>query len=135
MHSDQKYLRLAFYSAKEAGLLNEKKNLNKTAGYMLVLALDPSLAMAGLRMEVSRRLRQLATKHKVNLYEQDSLYETIELLKENGVLDKRKARALHHVRRITNSAVHHGPVHPNLPIWISEIGPPLLAGLDRLNAA
>ena len=101
-----------------------------THSFLLVAREDPHLALAGLRIEIEKRLIVLAEKtgaqpriRGVGGY----LY----YLRDKEVLTPEQHSVLADMVGILNSAVHGAEVRKDIASWALDVGPKLLAELDR----
>jgi hypothetical protein len=118
--------------AQEAGLLESGSNAPKAEhAFQLVADRDPNLALAGLRIEIERRLVALAEKNNVQA-RWKGVGQLLRELDKLGALTNEQRSALADLTGLLNSAVHGASVDPRASSWALEIGPPLLRSLDRL---
>lgn len=125
-------LRAAGERAAEAGLLDDSPDSPATHDYsfQLVADEDPNLALAGLRIEIERRLARLAETtgkggHKIGVG------RSIRLLGNEGVISPEQGSGLADMVGLLNSAVHGAKVDRQSANWALDVGPRLLATLDR----
>ena len=120
---------------EKSGLLPPKEKTAPLAhSFLSVAREDPRLALAGLRIEIEKRLAALVEKSGgrprvkgVGGY----LYH----LRDSGVLTQEQQSVLADMVGILNSAVHGGEVRNDIALWALDVGPKLLAELDRLGEA
>ena len=118
--------------AKEAGLLQVTPNAPKVDhSFQLIAESDPNLALAGLRIEIERRLLTLCEKHRIQIRSK-GVGQLLRVLDERGVLTPEQRSALNDLTGLLNSAVHGATVEPQAAAWAMDIGPPLLESLNRL---
>jgi len=96
--------------------------------YLDLTRKDPNLALAGLRIEIERRLRMLAERHGV--VESGSLLGLFRRLRDQGVLNEDSVDGLQDLVMAGNSAVHGARVEEAVADWAFEYGPQVLAVLD-----
>jgi hypothetical protein len=96
-----------------------------------VLTSDPNLALAGLRIEIERRLRWIAEAAGVES-RSSSAGSLTRALQAAGVLPPDVASALYDLIGVGNQAVHAFDVSPGAAEWARTEGPRLLALLDAL---
>jgi hypothetical protein len=96
--------------------------------YLEMARSDPNLALAGLRIEIEKRLRLLAEKHRMNV--DGSLIRLFHALRERGVLSEDSIDGLQDLIMAGNSAVHGAKVEEAVADWAFEYGPQVLAVLD-----
>jgi hypothetical protein len=92
---------------------------------------DPLLALAALRIELERRLRQIAESHGVSLAGRPGSVRMIaDELQSNGVITSQQASAIADMAGTLNRAVHAEEVDPRAAEWALKVGPSILASLD-----
>jgi hypothetical protein len=127
----------AAQKAQAAGLLSPKLARGGGGpGYLFqqVSDQDPNLAMAGLRLEIERRLLSLAEARNVKV-RRSGIRGLTEALVSRRALSDDEASALNDLTGLLNSAVHGARVSPWALNWALEIGPPLLAVLEEKLSA
>jgi len=118
--------------AEQAGLLSPSPTADQTDyafTYLGVLE-DPNLALAGLRIEIERRLVALAKKHGIPA--QGGLGQLLRLLSQAGVLGNEERAVLADLVGLLNSAVHGAEVDKEAAFWAITVGTRLLGALDEL---
>jgi hypothetical protein len=115
--------------AERAGLLKDAAPTAAQYSFLAVSDQDPNLALAGLRIEIERRLRQLATATggEPRVGGSGGLMHE---LRGRGVLTEEQFGALRGLTGLLNSAVHGAVVTPRAASWAIDFGPQLLAELD-----
>lgn len=122
----------ATYKAKDAGLLSPASETPSVShSFQLVAESDPNLALAGLRIEIERRLVTLCEKHQIQVRSR-SVGQMLRALDQKGVLTPEQRSALHDLTGLLNSAVHGAKVDTRTAAWAMEIAPDLLESLNRL---
>ena len=92
---------------------------------------DPLLALAGLRIEIEKRLRLLADLKAINIGQRPgSIRMLADLLSTNGIVTADQAHALTDMAGTLNRAVHAQTVSPESARWALTVGPTVLASLD-----
>lgn len=125
-------MQAATAKAEEAGLLPATSNSPKVDhSFQLVAESDPNLALAGLRIEIERRLLALCEKHQIQVRSK-GVGQLLRALDERGVLTPEQRSALSDLTGLLNSAVHGASVDPQAATWAMDIGPTLLESLNRL---
>jgi hypothetical protein len=117
--------------AKEAGLLDEAgPPAEKRTAYEAIYNDDPTLALASLRIELERRIRELG---KLSGFEQrrGPVLQNVRLLRNEGVLQAGEAGAIEDLMPLLNKAVHSEEFSREAAGWAMQVGPRILAGLDR----
>lgn len=112
-----------------AGLLAEPSNQKGKPIYEIIYNDDPGLALAGLRIALEKRLKDLAriTGHD----EKRPLSHVIRGLVEGEVLRPDQVSALNDLLPLLNRAVHAGDTSSEAAEWAMSVGPKLLAGLEQ----
>ena len=98
-----------------------------------VAGTDPNLALVGFRIEIEKRLRELARNKGLD----PSLRVSAMLreLRRRELLPSRVASALSELIALGNQAAHGVAVEPQTAEWVFEEGPKVLAALDRMLRA
>jgi hypothetical protein len=117
--------------ADAAGLLApvESETNSKEYSYQLIQENDPNLALAGLRLEIERRLRRIAEDHNLPL-ENRPISFLVKTLVNEKIFKKREGQVIQELLRLLNSAVHGAQVDQVAVEWANEIGPRILSALD-----
>jgi hypothetical protein len=92
---------------------------------------DPNLALAGLRIEIEKRLVAIAEASGIEVRNR-GIGQLLRALTERQILDPSAAAALRDMSALLNSAVHGATVEPFAVEWAMETGPRVLAGLDEI---
>jgi hypothetical protein len=125
-------LQKAAVRAEQAGLLATRDVAPKSEfPFQRVAQHDPNLALAGLRIEIEKRLIALAEKHGVD-FQGRGLGQLLRLLRQREVLTNEERSVLADLTGLLTSAVHGAMVDPRAAEWAMEVGPLLLKGLDDL---
>ncbi len=105
-----------------------------TPAYLEVASRDPNLALAGLRIEIEKRLRALA---KINQLRDDRpLGQLFNDLRRLEVLNDPSVSGLQELIMAGNQAAHGAKVDDEIATWAFDFGPQVLAVLDaKLNPA
>lgn len=114
--------------ADKAGLLS--KNKSKSYSFEPLLNKDPNLALAGLRIEIEKRLIQIAKLNNLN-FERSSVGQLLRLLAQNQALTVEETSVLSDMTGLLNSAVHGAEVDKRAADWAIEVGPKLLQSLEE----
>lgn len=128
-------LQKAAQRAEQAGLLSPPPQSTAVADYTFqrVAEQDPNLALAGLRIEIEKRLVALAEKHGIEARSR-GVGQLLRLLSDRGVLGQQERSVLADLTALLNSAVHGATVDRRATEWAIEVGPRLLRALDDLVA-
>jgi hypothetical protein len=125
-------LQKAAARAEEAGLLAPSQAPTPSEfTFQRIVEEDPNLALAGLRIEIEKRLVKLAEKHGIESRSR-GLGQLLRILTERQVLDNQARSVLADMVGLLNSAVHGATVDPRATDWAISVGPRLLKALDDL---
>jgi hypothetical protein len=119
-------------NADDAGLLKFSEAAAREKGLLTFAPIaeeDPNLALAGLRIQIERRLRAIAQARGISA-ERKSIRQLLRLLSEQGVLSEQQLSVLNDLLDLLNRAVHGAQVDRRSGEWAIEVGPQLLAALD-----
>jgi hypothetical protein len=121
----------AMKQLESTGLLQESPTLISDPLYIEILAKDPNLALAGLRIEIERKLRYIAgfldLGSQINL----NLRQMVESMGKEGLFTPIQIDALHGILRSLNRVVHGDTVSLKDAEEIMPQGKRLLAALDK----
>jgi hypothetical protein len=122
--------------ADRAGLLAAPSIGPETHEYSFqaVAQEDPNLALAGLRLEIEKRLIQIANKHGVDAQNR-GIARLLQALAERRLITSEARSVLADMIQLLNSAVHGATVDFRAASWAIEIGPRLLKSLDERTQA
>ncbi|NOY39009.1 MAG: hypothetical protein GXO95_01880 [Nitrospirae bacterium] len=122
--------------ADKAGLLAPSSTVATAPQYsfQVIAENDPNLALAGLRIEIEKRLIQLAEAKGIHV-QSASVIRLMRLLAEHGVLTKQEHSVLADMIGLLSSAVHGATVDGRAVDWAMEVGPRLLKSLDNKISA
>jgi len=125
-------LQKAKENADKAGLLAPLSTVAVAPEYsfQVIADDDPNLALAGLRIEIEKRLLQLAESKGIQV-QRASVGRLMKLLAEQGVLVQEEYVVLADMIGLLNSAVHGASVDRRAVDWAMEVGPRLLKSLDN----
>jgi hypothetical protein len=118
--------------AEEAGLLSPKEGVGgggEEFSFEAISDRDPNLALAGLRIEIERRLNGIAQSNGIR--QTGGIGRLLPLLESHELLTPRETAALRDMIGLLNSAVHGATVDPSAAAWALEVGPSLLRVLDE----
>lgn len=127
-------LEKARQDAARVGLLAAPHHGLVEPRYVAVMEEDPNLALAGLRIEIERRLRAIAKGRGLNA-ERAGIGQLLRLLRTNEAISQREDSVLSDLLGLLNSAVHGAEVDPRAAQWAIDVGPRLLAALDERISA
>jgi hypothetical protein len=118
--------------ADKAGLLAEPSHLisQKHYSFQVIADIDPNLALAGLRIELEKRLVQLAEQHGIGTRKQ-GLGRLINELDKKQALSSEQISVLSDMLTLLNSAVHAEKLdNERASMWALDVGPRLIEGLE-----
>ena len=118
--------------AEKAGLLSKKDRKKKAPSYSFesILDKDPNLALAGLRIELEKRLVQIAKLNKLDVT-RASVGQLLRLLNQKQILTPEESSALADMSGLLNAAVHGADVDKRAADWAIDVGPKVLQSLDE----
>ena len=119
--------------AESAGLLASAATAPALApefAFQTIAEQDPNLALAGLRIELEKRLVRLAQSKGLEVRSY-GIGQLLRLLTKHEVLTQEEQSALSDMVGLLNSAVHGAAVDPRAADWAMSVGPRLLASLDQ----
>ncbi len=96
--------------------------------YIAVAEQDPNLALAGLRIEIEKRVRAIA--ERTGVPRSRPLGQLVRDLEERNVLSHESAAGLRDLITLGNQAAHGVAVNPNVAYSAVEFGPKVLQVLD-----
>ncbi len=125
-------LQAAEQRAEEAGLLDEPPDPAPIHEYsfQIVADEDPNLALAGLRIEIERRLGHLAESTGKGSAKM-GINRLLRLLGDRGILTPQQRSVLSDMVGLLNSAAHGASADRQSAEWALKVGPRLLATLDK----
>ena len=91
---------------------------------------DPNLALAGLRIEIEKRLISLAKLHNIDVKMQ-SVGSLLNTLSRKEILSKEERTIISDLISLLNGAVHGARVNFDAAKWALEFGPKILKSLDE----
>jgi len=118
--------------AAQAGLLDEPAapQPNHEYSFQVVADEDPNLALAGLRIEIERRLGRLAEGAGLGSTKM-SVGRLLRLLSDQEILTGEQRSVLEEMVGLLNSAAHGAVADARSAEWALHVGPRLLATLDK----
>ncbi len=117
----------------EAGLIvepTEEKRTEEVPGYLTVAALDPNLALAGLRIEIERRLGELAVVSGMSPTRAPTVRFLLKDLAKHQVISRQEREAIGELVQTLDGAVHGAHVGASAASWAMDVGPTILNALD-----
>jgi hypothetical protein len=126
-------LQKAELRAESAGLLAEVPSQEDAAfSFQSIAVRDPNLALAGLRIEIEKRLSSLVEIHGLRPM---GVGRSLWALAQAEILTSEERSILSDMVNMLNAAVHGAEVDSRAATWAIEIGPRLLASLDERISA
>lgn len=117
--------------AVQAGLITtESNNHEDEYSFQTVASKDPNLALAGLRIELEKRLINLGMSKKLPIYKK-SLFALLEDLNRHQIINAAEKSVMSDLIPLLNSAVHGAKVDISVLDWALDIGPKILKALDK----
>lgn len=119
--------------AEKAGLLSAAPPAltpPQQYSFQLVADEDPNLALAGLRIEIERRLVQLGETNGIDRSRR-SAGALLRLLADREILTYEQQSVLSDMLGMLNQAVHGATVPRDAADWAMQVGPQLLRTLDE----
>jgi len=123
-------LEKARQSASRVGLLSAETSLKEVPSFIAIAEEDPNLALAGLRIEIEKRLRTMAARHGIDARRM-SIGQLLRALSSAGALSDEQRSVLNDLVGTLNMAVHGAEVSRQSAEWAIDVGPRLLASLDE----
>lgn len=125
-------LQAAERRAAEAGLLDEAPDPSPSHEYsfQVVADEDANLALAGLRIEIEVRLGRLANRIGIK-NTRTGIGRLLRLLGDRRMLTREQHSVLADMVGLLNSAAHGATADHQAVQWALEVGPRLLATLDK----
>ncbi|SHH21369.1 hypothetical protein SAMN05421866_2253 [Chryseobacterium oranimense] len=118
--------------AEKVGLINKEKNsniLSENYEFIEIANTNQSLALISLRIEIEKKLREIA--HKYNIGANNfSISKIITILSEKNILSIQESRVLKEILYTLNQASHGVEYDVRTGSWIIEIGPEILKSLS-----
>lgn len=116
--------------ADDAGLLSGRVETKSPYSFQLVADDDPNLALAGLRIEIEKRLNQIAESYQMDAG-RSSAGRLLRLLGQRDLLSQQEQSVLADMMGLLNGAVHGARIDSRAADWAMDVGPRLLASLDE----
>lgn len=119
--------------ADSAGLLVEPARVEdpQQFSFEAIASRDPNLALAGLRIEIERRLDALAQANHLASDRPLGVGQLLRELANAEVLSQDERSVLSDMVSLLNEAVHGADVDSRGAEWALDVGPRLLASLDE----
>lgn len=97
-----------------------------------VAAKDPNLALVGARIEIEKRLLDIAAHLSIDLSRR-SAGVILQQLQRQGAVPSDVAAGLRDLIALGNQAAHGASVDPSAADWVVDVLPDILSTLDRLG--
>lgn len=117
--------------ARELGLISDDTQPQKEQDYsfLSVASFDPNLALAGLRIEIEKRLRKLASENNIET-SRKGIGVIMTDLSKNQLLTSKERSTLDDMVATLNAASHGENFDLRVADWVILEGPRILASLD-----
>lgn len=117
---------------EKVGLATPKieKEAKPEYAFQMVVDEDPNLALAGLRIEIEKRLRDIAKANDINT-EGKSFRPLLELLSRKEVITSSERAVLADLAGLLNQAVHGAKLDQRATEWAMDVGPRIIKALDQ----
>jgi len=109
--------------------VEESTDENSEKSYSKVREEDPNLALAGLRIEIEKRVRALASQNGID--ESLPLALLLQELRHNRIIDNQFYDGTSELIKAGNKAVHGAKVESKVADWAFDKGPYILDALDQ----
>lgn len=124
---------------EESGLVTKRTKLKPMQkhvyAFQSVTGHDPNLALAGLRIEIESRLKEMAKQRNIDASSMGAGPLT-KRLETFGALTHQEAAAIRDLLPLLNQAAHGASVESEAFDWAMDFGPEILGALDdRLGEA
>jgi hypothetical protein len=117
--------------ADKAGLLGTESIVKKPQfAYLQVADQDPNLALAGLRIEIEKRLVRIAQVNNISM-PHVAVGQMLRILGEKKILTNEECSALADIIGVLNAAVHGASVDQKTAELAMEMGGRLIEALDE----
>jgi len=115
----------------KVGLLSEtlSDEDSKKYSFQIIAQDDPNLALAGLRIEIEKRLKRLAEQNNIGTRMQ-GMARVLDMLSKKGLITFQEKSVISDMIVQLNSAVHGAKVDEHAAEWAIDIGPRILKSLD-----
>jgi len=117
--------------AGDAGLLSHAPPAAEAEyAFQSVAERDPNLALAGLRIELEKRLVRLAEANGIGTAMQ-GMGRLLGELARRGILSEDEESVLSDLVHLLNAAVHGASVDPRATEWAMDVGPLLIQSFEE----
>jgi hypothetical protein len=122
-------LKQAEEKAEQAGLLMTPTPKEESPAFIAIAEQDPNLALAGLRIEIEKRLRAIGASLGLKV-DVRGIAQLMRELRKAQAISQNDESVLRDLIGLLNDAVHGADVDQRSAQWAIEVGPQLLAALD-----
>lgn len=122
-------LQRAEKGARDAGLISTSEQARADYPFLEVVDSDTGLALAGLRIEIEKRLRFMAESNGMKVG-RNGLGAVLRYLYDNHLVTESERSVISDLTAALNRAAHGMLVDAQTADWVIDIGPRILAGLD-----
>jgi hypothetical protein len=122
--------------AKKAGLItldnynNESVSLASEYEFLEIADKNPELALTSLRIEIEKKLRQLATSNNIHTAN-FSATGLLEQLEQKKILNQNESAVLKKMLSLLNKAAHTTVNEERLTNWVHKNGPSIINNLEK----
>jgi len=124
--------------AKKAGLIKTEETKQQMEvlknftiyPFVEIARQNPNLALASLRIEIEKRLRELAAKYEIETTKY-SIINLIKALSEKEILTKDETSSLKDMIDTLNRGVHGEDIDIRTSEWVIKNGPKIIDSLDN----
>lgn len=122
--------------AKEDGLYKTESSLPEGPLYYQIYNEDPNLALAGLRIEIEKKIIKLAEisgliSTETQALRRSPIYKLSQELSKKGLLSAPEAALLADLMPLLNRAVHGANVDKEASDWVIDHGSKIVAALEE----
>ncbi|MCK4605942.1 MAG: hypothetical protein KAU35_01470 [candidate division Zixibacteria bacterium] len=114
---------------RNAGLISTPEQARADYPFLEVVDADPILALAGLRIEIEKRLRFMAESNGMNV-QRKGLGAILHYLHDNHLVTGTERSVIGDLTVALNRAAHGLDVDVRTRNWVIDVGPQILTGLD-----
>lgn len=116
-----------------SGATNTEGQNDPFSNLRAVYETDPNLALVGFRIEVEKRILNLARANGLDT-DRVPLQQLIRELSVNGIIPAESGSGLIELVALGNRAAHGVEVSPDAASWLLDIGPSILMQLDSVRS-
>lgn len=118
--------------AEQLGMISNEiaKNDENKYSFQVVGSNDPNLALAGLRIEIEKRLKILAERNDIGTNMQ-GIGRLLQILSNRNIIGQEERSLLADMIGLLNEAVHGAKMDYRAYSWAMDFGPRILKALDE----